>query len=179
MLKQTQLLVGLTLLSLPASSGGLKVGDVAPDFQLSYATRDSISFSGLQLSTVVGKNSIVLAFYPADWSGGCTKEVCTLRDNFSSLTELGAVVYGISGDYVYSHYEWAKHHDLPFALLSDHAHEIAKMYNSFNEQTGFNKRTVFVIDRQGRIAYIYRAYKAGSPESFEQLREFLRTLQYE
>jgi len=51
----------------------LKVGDPAPDFSLPYATRDSVARDSLKLSSLVGKKNIVLAFYPADWSGGCTK----------------------------------------------------------------------------------------------------------
>jgi peroxiredoxin len=154
----------------------LKVGDVAPDFTLPIATKDSISTTGFTLSGMLGKNNIILAFYPADWSGGCTKEMCALRDNFASLAELGATVYGISGDNVYSHREWAKHHNLQFGLLSDHNHEVAKRYFSFNSESCFNRRTVYVIDRRGKIAYIDLAYGAGSSESFEQLKNALERL---
>jgi peroxiredoxin len=153
----------------------LSVGDKAPDFSLPYATKDTL-VDALKLSDVVGKNNIILAFYPADWSGGCTKEMCTMRDNFSTLSNLGATVYGISGDYIYSHREWAKHHNLQFALLSDHDHSIAKTYSSYNATTGMNLRTVYVIDRSGTIAYIDLAYKAGTPDSFEKLKEALAKL---
>src|SRR5215471_16752546 len=124
----------------------LKVGDRAPDFRLPYATRDSVADDSLSLATLVGKRNVVLAFYPADWSGGCTKEVCTLRDNFTQLASLNADVVGISGDYVFSHHEWAVHHNLPFKLASDHKHEVARKYGSYMEPYGFNKRTVFVVD---------------------------------
>ena len=60
----------------------LRVGDMAPDFSLPYATRDSVGQDDLKLSSLFGRGAIVLAFYPADWSGGCTKEVCTFRDKF-------------------------------------------------------------------------------------------------
>ncbi len=63
----------------------LNVGDAAPDFTLPYATKDSVSRSPVSLSDLVGKRTIVVAFYPADWSTGCTKEVCTMRDNFGAL----------------------------------------------------------------------------------------------
>ena len=154
----------------------LGVGDSAPDFTLPYATKDSISTVGLKLSNVIGKRSIILAFYPADWSGGCTKEMCTIRDNFDALSQLGATVYGISGDYVYSHREWARYHNLQFALLSDHSHELARKYQSYNDQSGMNMRTVYVIDRAGKIAYIDLAYKSGSPESFELLKAALKNI---
>jgi peroxiredoxin len=154
----------------------LRVGDMAPEFTLPAATKDTILLPGVTLSKVTGKENIILAFYPADWSGGCTKEMCTMRDNFVALADLGATVYGISGDYVYSHREWARYNHLPFTLLSDHGHDVAKSYQSFNSDTGFNLRTVYVIDRKGRIAYIDLAYKAGALESFEHLKAILQTL---
>lgn len=154
----------------------VKVGDQAPGFTLPAATRDSIRWSGVQLSDYIGRNNIVLAFYPADWSGGCTKEVCMMRDNFQALSDLDAQVFGISGDYVYSHYEWAKYHGLQFALLSDHDHTVAKAYQSYNPQSGFNRRTVFAIDRAGKVAYIDHNYIAGSNDSFDALKEGLRRL---
>lgn len=154
-----------------------KVGDPAPGFSLPYATRDSVAKDTLALSSMVGKRNIVLAFYPADWSGGCTKEVCTLRDNFSSLGAVNADVIGISGDYPFSHYEWAKHHNLPFRLASDHDHSVAKRYGSFNPAYGYNRRTVFVIDKQGRIAYEDLAYSARDQVSFDKLQAALKGIQ--
>jgi len=160
--------------ALAADSGGpLKVGDPAPDFRLPYATRDSVAADSLTLGSLVGKRNVVLAFYPADWSGGCTKEVCTLRDNFSALGALNADVVGISGDYVFSHHEWAKHHDLPFRLASDHTHAVAKQYGSFNDVYGFNRRTVYLIDRTGKIAYLDLAYSVRDSVSFTKLKSAL------
>ena len=166
------LLIAGTSIS-PATT--LKVGDKAPDFTLPYATKDTI-IQALSLDKVVGKNNVILAFYPADWSGGCTKEMCTMRDNFSDLSKLDATVFGISGDYVYSHHEWARYHNLQFGLFADHNHEIAKEYNSYNPSSGFNIRTIYVVDRNGRIAYIDLAYQAGSSESFDRLKAALTKL---
>jgi peroxiredoxin len=168
--------VAASLAGTPAALGKLKVGDKAPDFTLPGASKDTVVQAGISLSSRIGGKAIILAFYPADWSGGCTKEMCTMRDNFSDLGTLGATVFGVSGDYVYSHREWAKALGLPFMLLSDHDHHVARAYDSYNEESGFNARTVFVIDRQGTIAYIDPAYKAGSPESFAKLKEALSTL---
>src|SRR5262245_39213644 len=154
----------------------LKVGDAAPDFKLPYATRDSVAKDSLVLSSLVGKRNVVLAFYPADWSGGCTKEVCTIRDNFSSLGAVNADVVGISGDYVFSHFEWAKHHDLPFRLASDHSHAVAKRYGSFTDVYGYNRRTVFIVDKQGKIAYEDLAYSTRDSVSFGKLQVALKGL---
>jgi peroxiredoxin len=141
----------------------LKVGDKAPNFSLPYATKDSISSDDIALVNLLGKKNIILAFYPADWSGGCTKEVCTLRDNFLALSELNAEVFGISGDYLFSHHEWAKYHNLSFKLLSDHNHKIAQIYQSYNPGSGYNKRTIYVIDKHGKIAYIDFIYQDRPP----------------
>jgi peroxiredoxin Q/BCP len=158
------------------SAQTLKVGDKAPDFKLPYATKDTIVFEGVRLSDLIGKRNIILAFYPADWSGGCTTQMCTFRDNFADLSKLDAEVLGISGDYVFSHREWAKHLNLPFKLLSDHKHEVAKLYNSYDENSGFNKRTVFVIDKTGKIAYINWKYNVRDQSHFEELKKVLSEL---
>jgi peroxiredoxin len=155
----------------------LKAGDVAPGFALPYATRDSISRSPMSLSAFTGKRAVVLAFYPADWSTGCTKEICTMRDNFAALQALDAEVLAVSGDYVWSHHEWAKSLNLPFKLLSDHAHVVAKLYNSFNEKSMYNRRTVFVVDKQGKIAYVNMEYSVGDLKDFEKLKSALASVQ--
>jgi len=165
--------------ALPLIAGAgekLRVGDPAPDFTLPAATQDTIEFRGIHLSAAEGNEDIILAFYPADWSGGCTKEMCTMRDNFRDLGGLGATVYGISGDYVFSHRQWAKALGLPFTLLSDHDHRVARLYASYNEQSGFNQRTVYVIDRKGKIAYADPAYVAGSEDSFAKLKNALAAI---
>lgn len=155
-----------------------KVGQAAPDFSLPYATKEKIFLKPeerISLSAQRGKN-VILAFYPADWSGGCTKEVCTLRDTFAELSKLNAVVFGISGDYVFSHHEWAKFHKLQFPLLSDHDHKVARAYGSYMEAAGYNKRTVFLIDKQGIIRYSNLEFKAGDMKDYSALRAELEKL---
>ncbi|HKQ51425.1 MAG TPA: peroxiredoxin [Pyrinomonadaceae bacterium] len=155
-----------------------KVGESAPDFKLPYATQEQIYLKPdeyLSLSGQRGKN-VILAFYPADWSGGCTKEVCTLRDTFAELSKLNATVLGISGDYVFSHQEWAKFHKLQFPLLSDHDHKVARAYNSYNEGAGYNKRTVFLIDKAGVVRYVNLEFKAGEAADYNRLKEELAKL---
>ena len=171
------LILSMSSAQQPESPAILRVGDAAPDFALPYATKDTLIIAPpLKLSDLVGKRNLVLAFYPADWSGGCTKEVCTIRDNFSKLESLNAEILPVSGDYVFSHHEWAKHHNLQFKLLSDHSHEVAKKYNSYNDLTGWNKRTVFVIDRAGKIVYINLQYNVRTPDDFQKLQEVLASL---
>ena len=155
-----------------------KVGEAAPDFKLPYATQEKMFMKPeeqMSLSGLRGRN-VILAFYPADWSGGCTTEVCTLRDTFAELSKLNAMVLGISGDYVFSHHEWAKYHKLQFPLLSDHDHHVAKAYDSYMEQYGFNKRTVYLIDKDGVVRYVNLAFKAGDKKDYDALRAELEKL---
>jgi peroxiredoxin len=171
-------LIAAVSLALPSFGQGityppLPVGATAPDFSLPYATRDSVGFGEITLSAYAGEKTVVLAFYPADWSGGCTKELCTMRDNFEALASLDAVILAISGDYPYSHHEWAKHHSLPFPLLSDVKHKVAPLYQSYNEISGYNKRTVFIVDKKGKIAYSDLEYSTRDMTSFEKLRSAL------
>lgn len=157
--------------------GSVQVGQLAPDFSLPFATKDSIARIPLTLSKAVGERNIILAFYPADWSGGCTKEMCTMRDDFKDLERLNVELLAISGDYVFAHREWAKQQNFPFRLLSDHLHAVARLYNSYNDKYGFNKRTVFVIDKHGKIAYEDLEYSVADNDDFNRLKEALAKLQ--
>ncbi|HEX7314043.1 MAG TPA: peroxiredoxin [Pyrinomonadaceae bacterium] len=155
-----------------------KVGEAAPDFKLPYATQEKVFMKPeeqMSLSSLKGKN-VILAFYPADWSGGCTAEVCTFRDTFMEFGKLNATVLGISGDYAFSHHEWAKHHKLPFPLLSDHDHTVAKAYDSYMEQYGMNRRTVYLLDKDGVVRYVNLDFKAGDKKDYDTLRAELEKL---
>jgi len=148
-----------------------KEGEKAVDFTLPYATKDTMNHEGLKLSSLFGKGPVILAFYPADWSSGCTKEMCSMRDNFADLQKLEAQIIAISGDYVYSHHAWAQHHNLPFTLASDYSGKIARLYESWNEERNFCKRTVFLIDNDGRVAYRDLEYSVKDDADFLDLKE--------
>jgi peroxiredoxin len=152
----------------------LKVGDRAPDFALPFATAEKIGDKPWRLSEQLGDQRVVLAFYPADFSPGCTKEMCTFRDNFQALAGMNAKVVGISGDYVWAHQAWAKSEQLPFALLSDHAHDVGRLYGSYDEKSGYNRRTVFVIDGKGIIRYLDLAYSVSDEADYDALRAALK-----
>jgi peroxiredoxin Q/BCP len=125
----------------------LKVGDPAPDF-----SAPSTSGETVQLQKVLKKAPIVLYFYPKDDTPGCTKEACNFRDGFAAFRKLKATIYGISYDSIKSHMAFKKKYHLPFELLSDADKKIAKAYGADN--FFFARRMTFVIDAQGKIAYI-------------------------
>lgn len=132
-----------------ASNNDLKIGDQAPDFTL----LDQYSIEQT-LSAYIGKN-IVVYFYPKDDTPGCTKEACSIRDNFALFEENNITVFGISYDSPKSHKKFAEKYKLPFTLLSDRDKSVAKSYNS----NGFlmAKRNTFLINKYGKIFKIYKS----------------------
>lgn len=126
----------------------LKVGDVAPDFSLLDQNKKEH-----KLSDYFGEK-IVVYFYPKNDTPGCTKEACSIRDNFAIFEENNIIVFGISYDSPKSHKKFAEKYNLPFILLSDSAKSVAKLYNS----NGFfmAKRNTFLIDKDGKIFKIYK-----------------------
>jgi peroxiredoxin Q/BCP len=101
----------------------VKVGDKAPTFE---ATDDQ--GKTWKSDEHVGKKIVVLYFYPADFTGGCTKQACAFRDSGDKLTDKGVEVVGISGDSAKNHELFKKHHKLNFTLLADEEGAIAKKF---------------------------------------------------
>src|SRR5437016_4764214 len=99
--------------ALADDKGDLKVGDPAPTFT---ATDDQ----GKEWKSTehVGKKVLVVYFYPADMTGGCTKQACGFRDDMKALSERGVEVVGISGDSAENHQFFKKYHNLNFTLLA-------------------------------------------------------------
>ncbi len=135
------------MVSASAANAAVKVGDAAPDF-----TAMSSAGTPVHLKEVIGKAPIVLYFYPKDDTPGCTKEACSLRDNFAAFRKLNATVFGISYDSVESHKKFIEKYHLPFLLIADTDKAIAKAYGA--DGMLFPKRMTFVIDKSGTIAWI-------------------------
>ncbi len=144
----------------------LKVGDDAPKFEV-------MDDQGRpwKSSEHFGKKIVVVYFYPADMTGGCTAQACGYRDNLGKLADQDVEVVGVSGDSVENHRLFKIAHDLTFTLLADEQGEVAKKFGvpvTEGEKTvkatiaGIErllkrnvttKRWTFVIDREGKIAY--------------------------
>ena len=137
----------------------IKVGQVAPLFELSDQTGKIHSLSQYR------GNWVLLYFYPKDNTLGCTKEACSIRDNFTGFTDLRAVVLGISVDSVDSHKKFADKFKLPFALLSDSQKEVVVEYGAWGKKEFMGrqylgtKRISFLIDPVGKIFKIYDTIK--------------------
>ena len=100
-----------------------------------------------------GKN-LLLYFYPRDNTPGCTKEACSIRDNFALFEENNIIVFGISYDSPSSHKKFSEKYNLPFILLSDSAKSVATLYNS--KGLFMAKRNTFLINEEGKIFKIYK-----------------------
>lgn len=123
-------------------------------------------------SDYVGKQAIVIYFYPADMTGGCTKQACGFRDDAAKLAEKGVLVVGVSGDTVENHQLFKKVHQLNFPLLADFDGKVAKQFgvplkpggkvptkDANGKQIMLERgvtaaRWTFVIDKSGKIAHI-------------------------
>jgi len=103
---------------------------------------------------------VLLYFYPKDDTPGCTKEACSLRDEYAVLKERGVAVLGVSKDSVKSHARFVDKYDLPFTLLSDADGEIIKLYGA--DGITLPKRISYLIRPDGTIAKIYNPVQAAT-----------------
>jgi len=128
------------------------LGKAAPEFKLKNSYGELVS-----LKEFKGEWLLVF-FYPKDDTPGCTKEACSLRDNYTEIKKLNANVIGISIDSSDSHKEFKEKYNLPFMLLSDPDGETAKEYGALNNFFIFRlaKRQSFIIDPKGVVRRVYR-----------------------
>ena len=144
-------------------------GDRAPDFSLPWASADTIgneSWFGLSLQR--GK-VVVLAFYPKDFTSGCTAEMKTFTAQYADLFGSEVVVVGISADSLSTHQRFAQSLGLPFRLLSDPDQKVSGKYGSAGKD-GYNRRTVFVIDPKGKVSYTDLRFGALDPKAYASLK---------
>ncbi len=125
----------------------MKVGDNAPDFTLKDLDGEQWHLADKRGQTVV------LLFYPGDDTPVCTKQLCSVRDNWSKYQTTGAEVVGISTDSVKSHKTFADKYNLTLRLLADENGEVVQKYDVKSWLPGRSARAVVVIDKSGRIAY--------------------------
>jgi peroxiredoxin Q/BCP len=111
---------------------------------------------------------VILFFYPADHTPGCTTEACGFRDSLPLVTAAGAVILGVSPDPVASHQRFKKKLDLNFTLLADEDHLVAEAFGVWKEKRMFGRkywgveRSTFLIDADGRIDRIWRRVRPKS-----------------
>jgi peroxiredoxin len=146
----------------------VEVGHQAPDAILVSHDRKQVRISDLRGRTTV------LAFFPAAFTGVCTKEMCHLRDDLSRFNALGARVVGISADTPFVQAEFARQHGLTFTLLSDFNHQAMKAYGVYDGNfigllDGIAKRSVFVLDPGGKVVYTWVSDNPGVEPPYDEV----------
>jgi peroxiredoxin Q/BCP len=149
--------------------GGPQVGKDAPDFTLPWANREGVGAAEepYQLWRDRGK-TVVLAFYPRDFTQGCTAQMRTFADQYDTLFGDDVVVVGINADSLETHRRFAASLGLPFRLLTDPDQEVARKYGS-KDNSGHPRRTVFVVGPDGKVKYRNLQFNALDPQHYAEL----------
>lgn len=138
----------------------LAVGDVAPDLTLTSATGEEVALADLR------GRSVVVYFYPAAGTPGCTTQACDFRDSLASLTAHGYTVLGVSPDPVDKLAAFARDEQLTFPLLSDPEHRVLEAWGAWGEKKNYGRtytgviRSTVVVDPEGRVALAQYNVKA-------------------
>ena len=153
----------------------LTIGQKAPNFNLPDQDKNMVSLESLK-----GKN-VVLLFFPAAFTGVCTKEMCQTRDDLSFYNSMNATVLGISVDMSFSLAKFKEINGITFPLLSDFNKEVSTaygtIYDSFvMDMKGVSKRSAFVVDPNGKIAYVEVLENAGEIPNFDAVKNCLVNL---
>ncbi len=136
----------------------LKIDDMVPEF-------NAMTHAGEEISTEILKGKrFVLYFYPKDNTPGCTKEACSIRDNYQIFLDNSIPVFGISGGTAQSHQKFIDKYDLPFPLLMDENFDLAKKFGTYKRGNRV-ARVTFLINEDGRIESIF-----GGDEGIDEVK---------
>lgn len=153
----------------------ISVGQQAPNFTLHNTAKEAISLESLK-----GKN-VLLLFFPLAFTGVCTKELCSVRDNIAMYNNANAEVLGISVDSMFALGKFKEEQGLNFNLLSDFNKEASTAYgciydNFIGWMHGVSKRSAFIIDKNGVIQYAEVLENAGDLPNFVAINSKLASL---
>jgi thioredoxin-dependent peroxiredoxin len=152
----------------------IRLGEKAPDFTLP-GIKDGEKRDHT-LSEYRGRK-VVLAFYPGDFTPGCTRQMCSYRDNFGDFESTGAVLLGISPQAIESHAQWAEQKQLHFALLADVNKTVIEAYGVGAPIIGV-RRSVFVIDGEGIVRFVDRKLIGATFVPIDKLVPILDAIRY-
>ncbi len=140
----------------------MKIGDIAPDFELESNIGDKV-----KLSTYFKKKKIILFFYVKNNTPGCNSEVNGIRNYHSKISDKYEII-GINQDSVESHANFCQKHDLPFKILSDTNKKVAASYQAKGILGAYTKRITYLIGLDGRIENIIEGMGASNHIEFVQ-----------
>jgi glutaredoxin-dependent peroxiredoxin len=153
----------------------IQVGQKAPAFSLFNSEKNKVT-----LADYAGKN-VLLLFFPQAFTGVCTKELCSIRDDIGRYSNANAEVLGISVDSVFTLGKFKEDQGYNFPLLSDFNKEVSGAYGSLYEDwildmKGVSKRSAFIIDKEGVVKYAEVLESAGDLPNFTAINEQLQSL---
>lgn len=153
----------------------IQKGQAAPDFSLFNSEKTKVNLSDFK-----GKNLVIL-FFPQAFTGVCTTELCSVRDNLNVYTSLNADVVGISVDSIFTLAKFKEEQQYNFPLLSDFNKTTAQAYEAIYDEfvfdmKGVSRRAAFVVDKAGIIQYAEVLESAGDLPNFDAIRQTLETL---
>ena len=147
----------------------LKVGDELPNFVA--IDTNGVAFDS---SKLIGKQPVVIYFYPKDNTPGCTAQACSFRDNYQIFKDLGAELIGVSADSVTSHVKFKSKYQLPFILLSDADKKLRKLFGVPNSFIFLPGRQTYVVDQNGIIQMVFNS--VSSTIHIEKAIQILKNL---
>jgi peroxiredoxin len=146
---------------------GVKVGQEAPDFTATYLAAPDANGrrqrKEVKLSDFKGQKNVVLAFFPAAFSSGCTNEMSKYQQTVGQFNANNTLILGISVDSPWANAAFAEKVGAEFNILSDAKRDISRAYGVFDEQNVVARRTTFVIDRAGIVQQVFMAQEALDP----------------
>ena len=154
----------------------VEVGEKAPDFTLVNQDREKVSLSDY------GGENVVLAFYPGAFTGGCTQEMCSIRDEIAELEGLNARIFGISVNDPFSNKAFHEENVLNFPLLCDYSREVVKKYDVYHEDfaglKGYTaaKRSVFIVGSDGVVHYKWVTEDPSVMPNYDEIKHELAKL---
>lgn len=147
----------------------------APDFSLQNTEGNTVSLSDFK-----GGHNVVLLFFPLAFSGVCTREACTIRDNMKLYNAFETKIIGISVDSFFTLKAFKKTENLNFTLLSDFNKDVSKkyeaLYDDYYGMKGVSKRAAFVIDREGLVQHQEILEDSGNLPDFKEIQNILSSL---
>jgi peroxiredoxin len=155
----------------------IQVGQEAPDFELpSSELENGKPGKKIKLSDYRGKKSVVLAFYPLDFSPTCSSENECFREDYSEFVTADAQVLGISVDSVWTHLAFSKQMGLKYPLLADFQPrgEVAKKYGLFADDKGTTARATVIVDKQGKVAWVKEQERSKARDNKVILEELAK-----
>ncbi len=153
----------------------ITIGQAAPSFSLRDTEKNVVSLEDFK-----AKNLVIL-FFPLAFTGTCTKELCTIRDDISNYQNMNCEVVGISVDSLFSLGKFKAEQNLNFPLLSDFNKKASTAYDSLfetfpNDMEGVSKRAAFVVDKNGMIQYAEILPAPGDLPNFDAIKACVASL---